>query len=225
MKAIILSQYEGPDGLKVGEVDKPQPTDTQVLVRIKAAAINDWDWGLVRGTPFYIRLLSGLFRPRVQIPGAEMSGVVEAVGKGVTRFQPDDAVYGDISECGFGGFAQYVCVPETALIRKPETMTFEEATAIPHAAALARFHAIQYAGDVRPTAGSLIIAGQFVGQILADCHHLAGRDIAAKLGARGAIGNNCDQCDCQQGGTDDCQRQPHRKPVHRSAPAKRYPTP
>ena len=65
MKAIILSQYEGPDGLKVGEVDKPQPTDTQVLVRIKAAAINDWDWGLVRGTPFYIRLLAGLFRPRV----------------------------------------------------------------------------------------------------------------------------------------------------------------
>ena len=180
MKAIILSQYEGPDGLKVGEVDKPQPTDTQVLVRIKAAAINDWDWGLVRRTPFYIRLLAGLFRPRVQIPGAEMSGVVEAVGKGVTRFQPDDAVYGDISECGFGGFAQYVCVPETALIRKPETMTFEEATAIPHAAALA-LQGLRDVGQLQPE-GKLLIngAGGGVGTI--------GAQIARSMGAEDITG-------------------------------------
>ena len=88
----------------------------------------------MRGTPFYIRLFCGLLKPNIQTPGAEVAGRVEAVGQNVTQFRPGDAVYGDISECGFGGFAEYVCVPETALVLKPERMSFVEAAAIPHAA-------------------------------------------------------------------------------------------
>ena len=104
------------------------------MVKVHATAVNDWDWNLVRGTPFYIRLFCGLLKPNIQTPGAEVAGRVEAVGQNVTQFRPGDAVYGDISECGFGGFAEYVGVPETALVLKPERMSFVEAAAIPHAA-------------------------------------------------------------------------------------------
>ncbi|MEM6437645.1 MAG: NAD(P)-dependent alcohol dehydrogenase [Cyanobacteria bacterium P01_D01_bin.115] len=137
MKAIVLSQYGSPDNLELRDVEKPVPKDGEVLVKVHATTINDWDWCLVRGNPFYIRLLCGWRKPNIQVPGAEVSGQVEAVGQKVTQFRPGDAVYGDISECGFGGFAEYVCVPETALASMPERMTFTEAAAIPHAAMLA----------------------------------------------------------------------------------------
>lgn len=137
MKAIVLTRYGSPSDLELKDVTKPVPSEHEVLVKVRATSINDWDWCLVRGTPFYIRLLCGLLKPNVRIPGAEISGQVEAVGQNVTKFQPGDAVYGDISECGFGGFAEYVCVPETALAFKPESMSYIEATALPHAAMLA----------------------------------------------------------------------------------------
>lgn len=137
MKAIVLTQYGSPDDLELKDIEKPAPNDSEVLVKVHATSVNDWDWCLVRGTPFYIRLLCGWRKPDIQIPGAEVAGWVEAVGPNVTRFQPGDAVYGDISEGGFGGFAEYVCVPETALALMPEGMTFTEAAAIPHAAMLA----------------------------------------------------------------------------------------
>ncbi|WP_299492419.1 NAD(P)-dependent alcohol dehydrogenase [Acaryochloris sp. IP29b_bin.137] len=137
MKAIVLTQYGSPDDLKLKDIEKPTPSDGEVLVKIHATSINDWDWCLVRGTPFYIRLLCGWRKPNIQIPGAEVAGRIDAVGPNVTQFQPGDAVYGDISECGFGGFAEYVCVPETALALMPESMTFTEAAAIPHAGMLA----------------------------------------------------------------------------------------
>ncbi len=103
----------------------------------------------MRGTPFYIRLLCGLFLPKIQIPGVEIAGRVEVVGRNVTKFKPGDAVYGDICECGFGGFAEYVCVRENALALKPDSMTFVEAAALPHAAMLAvqGFHA---QGQIQP---------------------------------------------------------------------------
>ena len=137
MKAIVLTKYGESDVLQLQEVKKPTPSDDEVLVKVHATSVNDWDWCLMRGTPFYIRLLCGFFKPKIHIPGAEIAGIVEVVGENVTKFQPGDAVYGDISECGFGGFAEYVCVPENALAMKPESMTFVEATAIPHAAMLA----------------------------------------------------------------------------------------
>lgn len=137
MKAIVLTQYGSPDVLELKDIEKPTPSDGEILVKIHATSINDWDWCLVRGTPFYIRLLCGWRKPNIQIPGAEVAGRVEAVGPNVTHYQPGDVVYGDISECGFGGFAEYVCLPETALAPMPESMTFTEAAAIPHAAMLA----------------------------------------------------------------------------------------
>ncbi len=137
MKAIVLTKYAHSDALKLQEVEKPIPKDNEVLIKVQATSVNDWDWCLMRGTPFYIRLLCGLLKPKIQIPGAEVAGIVEAVGQNVTKLQPGDAVYGDISECGFGGFAEYVCVPENALAMKPDSMTFIEAVAIPHAGMLA----------------------------------------------------------------------------------------
>ncbi len=149
MKAIVLTQYGSPDDLQLKEVEPPKPNDNEVLIKVHATSINDWDWSLIRGTPFYTRLLCGLLKPRIQIPGAEVAGCVEAVGNKVTKFKPGDAVYGDISECGFGGFAETVCVPENALALKPGSMTFVEAAAIPHAAMLA-VQGLRDEGQIQP---------------------------------------------------------------------------
>lgn len=149
MKAAVYTQYGSPDVLQIQEVAKPVPTDDEVIIKIHATSINDWDWGLIRGTPVYIRLLSGLRKPNVNIPGVDVAGTIEAVGKNVQKFQPGDAVYGDLSECGFGGFAEYVCAPENALTRKPDAMSFVEAAAIPHAAALA-LQGLRDVGQLQP---------------------------------------------------------------------------
>ncbi len=111
--------------------------EDEVLIKVHAASVNDWDWALMRGKPFVIRMLHGLIKPTVNIPGVDIAGQVEAVGRKVKRFQPGDEVFGDISECGFGGFAQYVCARENAVTLKTANMTFEEAATIPHAAMLA----------------------------------------------------------------------------------------
>jgi NADPH:quinone reductase-like Zn-dependent oxidoreductase len=105
-------------------------------VRVLAASVNDWDWGMLRGSPEN-RLLSGLLRPRVHILGCDIAGRVEAVGGDVTAFRPGDEVYGDLSGSGFGAFAEYVCAPEAGLAHKPAGMTFEQAAAIPQAGMLA----------------------------------------------------------------------------------------
>lgn len=137
MRAIILKEYGSPDELEVGEVEKPVPGNNEVLVRIHATSINDWDWGLVRGKPFVIRMIHGLKRPGIRIPGVDISGEIEAVGSNVNSFQPGDEVFGDLSDCGFGGFAEYVCVPENILSLKPSRISHKEAAALPHAALLA----------------------------------------------------------------------------------------
>ena len=137
MKAIVLTKYGSPDVLQLQEVTKPTPKDDEVLIKVHAASVNDWDWGLTRGKPFMIRLLCGLLKPKYKIPGVDIAGQVEEVGRNVKKFQPGDEVFGDLSECGFGGFAQYVCASENALTLKPANMTFEEAAAIHHAAMLA----------------------------------------------------------------------------------------
>ncbi len=137
MNALVLTRYGSTDDLEIRQVDVPTTGDTEVLIRVEAAAVNDWDWGLVRGTPFYIRALCGLTKPRIRIPGVDVSGRVVAVGKHVTRLQVGDAVYGDLSEAGLGAFAEYVCAPADALAKKPDAMTFAQAAALPHAAMLA----------------------------------------------------------------------------------------
>lgn len=137
MKAVVYSRYGTPEVLKVSEIPKPIPKEDEVLVKVHATTVNDWDWALVRGKPYPYRLMSGLTRPKVSILGAEVAGIVESRGNSATRFEVGDRVYGDISEAGFGGFAEYVCVREDALFHMPQGMTFEQAATLPHAALLA----------------------------------------------------------------------------------------
>lgn len=137
MKAIVLKRYGSPDALQLEEVAKPEPKEDQVLVRVRATTVNDWDWCFIRSRPYIYRLMFGLVKPRVAVLGAEVAETVEANSERAAKFEPGDHVYGDISEVGFGGFAEYVCVREDALVRKPSSMTFAQAAALPHAAMLA----------------------------------------------------------------------------------------
>jgi NADPH:quinone reductase-like Zn-dependent oxidoreductase len=138
MKAVVMERYGMPDVLELRDVAKPTPKADEVLVRVHAASINDWDWGLLQGTPLLNRVVvSGLFKPKVQIIGGDIAGRVEAVGGDVKAFEPGDEVYGDLCMSGFGAFAEYACAPEAGLAHKPASMTFEQAAAIPQAGMLA----------------------------------------------------------------------------------------
>ena len=137
MKAIVLTKYGSPDVLQLKEVEQPTPGENEVLVKIHATAVNDYDWSMVRGKSYLYRLMFGITKPKRQIPGMELAGTIEALGANVTSFKKGDEVYGDISEYGFGSFAEYICINEKALIHKPAGMSFEEAASIPHAAILA----------------------------------------------------------------------------------------
>ena len=135
MKAIVYTQYGGPEVLKVQEVEKPSPKDDEVLIKVYSASLNDWDWGLLHGD-FVNRMMFGISKPQKQILGSDIAGKIEAVGKRVTKFKTGDEVYGDLSG-KWGGFAEYVCAHENSLVLKPAVMTFEEAAAIPQAGNLA----------------------------------------------------------------------------------------
>ncbi|MEO1210598.1 MAG: NAD(P)-dependent alcohol dehydrogenase [Cyanobacteria bacterium J06638_20] len=150
MKAITQTQYGSPDVLRLEEVDMPVPQDGEVLVRVQAASINAGDWHLMRGTPFLIRLmLGGVLKPAIATLGADMAGRVEAVGQNVTQLQPGDEVFGDLSNSGFGAFAEYVCVPEAMLASKPANLTFEQAATVPTAAVTA-LQALRDLGQLQP---------------------------------------------------------------------------
>ncbi|MFJ7825612.1 NAD(P)-dependent alcohol dehydrogenase [Psychrobacillus sp. NPDC096623] len=136
MKAMVYDRYGMTDVLTLKEVKIPVPRNNEVLVKVHAASVNSWDWDLLRGKPFVARI-GGLLKPKYKILGADVAGRVEAIGRDVTHLLPGDEVFGDISWCGWGGFAEYVCVHENALSLKPSSMTFEQAAAIPQAAVLA----------------------------------------------------------------------------------------
>jgi NADPH:quinone reductase-like Zn-dependent oxidoreductase len=133
MKAIVYRQYGSPDVLRLEEVERPVPADDRVLVRVRAASVNPLDWHFMRGTPYLVRLDLGLLRPTFQRLGVDMAGVVEAVGRNVTRFKPGDEVFGQRS----GAFAEYVSARERSLVLKPSNLTFEEAASVPVAAVTA----------------------------------------------------------------------------------------
>lgn len=136
MKAMVYDRYGMTDVLTLKEVKIPVIRDNEVLVKVHAVSVNSWDWDLLRGKPFLTRI-GGLLKPKYKILGADIAGRVEAVGNGVKHLLPGDEVLGDISWCGWGGYAEYVCVHEEALSLKPPSMTFEQAAAIPQAAVLA----------------------------------------------------------------------------------------
>jgi 2-desacetyl-2-hydroxyethyl bacteriochlorophyllide A dehydrogenase len=133
MKAIVRETYGPPDVLRLEEVPVPAPGDGDVLVRVRAASANAGDWHLLRGTPLPFRLFAGLRTPRFKIIGTDVAGTVEAVGRNVTRFRPGDDVFGELSRCGFGAYAEFAVAPEKALALKPANLSFEEAATLPTA--------------------------------------------------------------------------------------------
>lgn len=133
MKAIIRKEYGTPARLMLREIERPEPKPNEILVKVLAASVNKADWHLLSGKPFPIRLMAGLFKPKYQTLGADIAGIVERVGSGVTQFRPGDEVYGDLSGSGFGGFAEYVITDESRLAIKPSNLTYEETAALPMA--------------------------------------------------------------------------------------------
>lgn len=150
MKAAIYRKYGFPrDVLRLEEVVKPVPKDDEVLVKIHASSLNQYDWHLMTADIFLVRLSMGLFQPKNNIPGADIAGRVEKVGRNVRQFKPGDDVFGDISACGSGGFGEYVSVQEKHLAPKPANVTYEEAAAIPMAA-LTALQGLRDEGKIQP---------------------------------------------------------------------------
>jgi NADPH:quinone reductase-like Zn-dependent oxidoreductase len=146
MKAIVYTKYGSPDVLQLQEVEKPVPQDDEVLIKVEAASLNQYDWHMLTADIFLVRFSAGLSKPKNTRLGADIAGTVEAVGRGVAQLKPGDEVYGDI---GAGGFAEYACAREKKLALKPAGMTFEEAAAVPMAA-LTALQALRDQGQIRP---------------------------------------------------------------------------
>ena len=138
MKAIVYSKYGPPEVLRLEEAARPIPKDDEVLIEVRAASVNAADCRLMRGKPFLLRLMGfGLLGPKNKVLGADVAGRVEAVGGSVRRLKPGDEVFGNLSACGWGGFAEYACAREDALLLKPAGLSFEQAAAVPMAAVTA----------------------------------------------------------------------------------------
>ena len=151
MKAIICTKYGSPDVLQLQDVAKPAPKDDEVLIEIHAASLNSRDLRILRANPFFMRLMpGGLFRPKNKILGADVAGRVEAVGRYVRQFKPDDEVFGYIpSGTGHGTFTEYVCAKENLITLKPVNLTFEQAAAVP-LAAITALQGIRNNGNIQP---------------------------------------------------------------------------
>ena len=148
MKAIVYTEYGSPENLQLKEVEQPVTNDNEVLIRVQAASINSYDLHFLRADPLLVRVVGGFLRPKINILGEDIAGRVEAVGKDVQRFKVGDAVFGDICECGSGGFAEYVCAREEMLVAKPDSLSFEDAAALPMAAVTA-LNSLQRAGQIK----------------------------------------------------------------------------
>jgi NADPH:quinone reductase-like Zn-dependent oxidoreductase len=150
MKAIVQTVYGSPDVLHLAEVNLPIVPDHGVLVRVQASSINAGDWHLMRGQPFLVRLMfGGLRKPKIKTLGMDVAGIVEVVGPSVTQFKPGDAVFGDLSESGFGCFAEYVCAPASAFVQKPDHVSFVAAASVP-TAALTALQGLRDCGHIQP---------------------------------------------------------------------------
>lgn len=140
MKAIVREKYGSPDVLELRDIDMPVVRDDEVLVRVQAASLNQADLDYLYGRPLLTRMGTGFRRPKNRGLGLDVAGRVDAIGKDVTAFQPGDEVFGDLTEFGYGAFAEFACAPERAWAHKPAGMTFEEAATVPQAAILALQH-------------------------------------------------------------------------------------
>ena len=149
MKAFVRTKYGSPDVLQLKDIEKPTPLDDEVLIEVRAASINAYDWHLLTADVFLIRLMGGgLLRPQKATLGADIAVRVIAVGKDIKRFQPGDEVFGT-AKGGSGGFAEYVCAREKSLELKPANVSFEEAAAVPMAA-LTALQGLRDQGQIEP---------------------------------------------------------------------------
>ena len=187
MKAIYYEKYGTPDVFELREVEKPTPGANQVLIKVKAASVNSWDYDRLTGSPRIYRLLHGLSKPRINIPGSDVAGIVEEVGNSVTKFKPGDEVFGDLCEGGWSTFAEFVCANENELIIKPGFVTFEEAASIPQAGGMAKIGIYDYK-EIKPGDKVLINgAGGGVGSFAIQ--------IAKSLGAEVTAVDSADKAD------------------------------
>lgn len=147
MQAIVQERYGGPEVLATREIDRPDVGDREVLVRVHAAALHIGDAFGMRGSPFPLRFMSGLRRPKYGVPGFDIAGTVESIGSAVTRFAPGDEVVGACSWPSSGACAEYARADEDKLVAKPAALTFEQAAAIPTSASAA-LHGLRDAGGV-----------------------------------------------------------------------------
>ena len=174
MKAIVQDVYGNSEVLQLRDIPQPLPGDGEVLIRVRAAGVDQGVWHLMTGRPYLIRLFGfGLKKPKVPVRGREVAGVVEAVGAGVTRFQPGDEVFGTCE----GSFAEFVCAKEGLVATKPANLTFEEAAAAPISAVTA-LQAVRDAGQVSAGQKVLIIgAGGGVGSFAVQVANAFGAEV------------------------------------------------
>ncbi|WP_066287423.1 NAD(P)-dependent alcohol dehydrogenase [Arthrobacter sp. B6] len=180
MKAIVQDVYGSADVLQIKDIPKPAPAIGEVLIRVRAAGVDQGVWHLMTGLPYLVRLFGfGLMKPKVPVRGREVAGVVEAVGAAVTRFQPGDEVFGTCE----GSFAEFVCAKEGLVARKPANLTFEEAAAAPISAVTA-LQAVRDAGQVVPGQKVLVIgAGGGVGSFAVQLARAFGAEVTGVCSA------------------------------------------
>lgn len=178
MKAVIYTEYGNHENLQYTDAPKPAPKDDEVLIKVHAASVNSWDWDLLRGRPYIVRM-GGWRKPKYKILGADVAGTVEATGKNITQFKPGDAVFADLSGYKWGGFAEYVCAPEKPLAHKPALMNFEQAAALPQAGVLALQGLHRY-GNIQPGQQVLLNgAGGGVGTLALQMAKMQGATVTA----------------------------------------------
>ena len=186
MKAIVYRKNGTPDQLRLTELPKPQPAPREVLIKVHAASINTADLHVLKGFPWIMRVLTSTQSPRNKTLGADVAGTVEAVGAKVTHFQPGDRVFGDLSGCGFGAFAEYCCAPEKVLAPLPQAIDFETAAAVPMASVTA-LQALRNKGQLQ-AGQSVAINGASggVGSFAVQLAKAMGAEVTAICSARNA---------------------------------------
>lgn len=193
MKAVVRHEYGSPDTLKLEDIPKPVPGDGDVLVKVHAASVNAADLDYLKGVPRVGRLGLGLFKPKNTVMGLDVAGEVEATGRDVTQLEPGDEVFGDLTDFGFGAFAEYACAPAKAFSLKPAGLTFEQAATVPQSAVLA-LQSLRAGGDIRTGQRVLIngaggCVGPFAVQIAKSLGaEVTGVDSARKLDMLRSIG-------------------------------------
>ncbi len=180
MRAVLRRRYGGPDRVELAIVARPQPSDSQVRIRVHASSVNPADRFAMLGRPFPYRFVGGLLRPTQPVLGIDAAGVVDAVGRGVTRFAPGDAVFGELS----GSYAEYVCADEARLVPMPAGLGFDQAATLP-VAALTALQAVRDLAELAPGKRFLVNgASGGVGSFAVQLARAAGAEVTGVCSTR-----------------------------------------